>query len=442
MTVQVFTYRPGTPLVLTPMPRLALVETRQHTRIDDELPISPHPLGERDAWIVPLLEQLAPLEHVVEAHRQSYRAWHVLGRKVLQVRRQRTGLRLTAGVSSTAPHPSRGAPVTYDLTGPISPAQLDTAMAAVAAARAARLAGQDHTNREAWLQARLASPHGVEALGLVGSVLRELPASRPVGSRAYIDLLGVDAYGTIHLVETKLGDDIMLALQGLDYWVWLHEHLDQVVTELRHRGHHLPDRPKVVIDYVIGQHADRRPATLRTLVQQLEALSGAVAWQLATVTGWHTPQGTRTIDRHPPRHLPDHLQRTPPPRFAVRLRDHLIRRADAAGLLTRRVFLNEPTWTLRAAAGPALAQLRHQGLTHRMVDHVCSSHRFTIELFAGLDPAQRLTLARHLDPHAHTVEPVHREYTDPHDRLREATIASPHATQVDVLLPNGKLRRH
>lgn len=436
--VQVFIYDPDPPLSLTLVPRLARSETLPRTRVDDALPMDPHPLGERESWVAPIVEQVGQLADVVAAHRQSYRTWHVLGRQVLQIRRTRSGLRVTAGVNHSAPSPDRPPPIQLDLDAAVTSEQLDEVMAAVQVARQARLAGQDRKNREAWLQARLASKDGALALGLVGRVLREIPASRPPGNRAYIDLLGVDRHGAIHLVETKLGDDVMLALQGLDYWVWLQEHLSQIVTELRRCGHDVRDDPPVLLDYVVGDPQDLRRPKLRYLPPQLEALDGKVGWRLGTVSGWTKPDGPLTVEWQPRRSIPDFVERLQPPRYTHRVRTHLADRVAAAGLLTRRAFLTDPGWTVRPAAAAALAQLRVDGLAHHMVDHICSSQRFAIELFAGLDAAQRLTLARQLDDQVANVDRVEFEYTDPHDRLREATRESPHATQVDALLRTSR----
>ena len=50
--------------------------------------------------------------------------------------------------------------------------------------------------------------------------MREFPAWRPGSNRAaYIDFLANDAHGRLHVVETKIGADAMLVLQGLDYWL-------------------------------------------------------------------------------------------------------------------------------------------------------------------------------------------------------------------------------
>lgn len=66
-----------------------------------------------------------------------------------------------------------------------------------------------------------------EIQGSEQAVLLELPAWRPSGSagtkqrtprgRGFVDLAGLDATGTLLLVEPELRGDHMLVLQGLDY---------------------------------------------------------------------------------------------------------------------------------------------------------------------------------------------------------------------------------
>ena len=47
-----------------------------------------------------------------------------------------------------------------------------------------------------------------------------------------IDFLGVDNSGHLHIVETKIGGDEMLVLQGLDYWIWAQRNLPQLIADL------------------------------------------------------------------------------------------------------------------------------------------------------------------------------------------------------------------
>ena len=97
----------------------------------------------------------------------------------------------------------------------------------VEAAIERRQAGADRQPSEHWLQAVLRDCPGL--LGLQDRpVLRELPAFRPKAGvalrRGFVDLVGVTQDGRIGVVETKLGSDPMLVLQGLDYWTWVTAH--------------------------------------------------------------------------------------------------------------------------------------------------------------------------------------------------------------------------
>ena len=81
---------------------------------------------------------------------------------------------------------------------------------------------------ESVFQAYLARhPH---LLGLDRTVCREFPARRVGGGLGYIDLLGPDGDGRVHLVETKRDTDVMLVLQGLDYWIWADAHAKRIRT--------------------------------------------------------------------------------------------------------------------------------------------------------------------------------------------------------------------
>ncbi len=85
------------------------------------------------------------------------------------------------------------------------------------------------TAEEHHLQARLAQQPS--ALGLEHPLLREVPAFRPKGDlstygRGFIDLVGLDGFGDITLVETKLVGDHMIVLQGLDYWIWAQRNVE------------------------------------------------------------------------------------------------------------------------------------------------------------------------------------------------------------------------
>ncbi|MGH9223387.1 MAG: PGN_0703 family putative restriction endonuclease [Acidimicrobiales bacterium] len=68
-----------------------------------------------------------------------------------------------------------------------------------------------------------------------------------------------------------------------------------------------------------------------------------------------------------------------------------------------------------------------------MIDHVCSSQAFALNLFAGFPSEGLVRMMRELGIPATDVDPPTFEWTDP-GWLREATVASPHATQIDMAL--------
>ena len=57
-------------------------------------------------------------------------------------------------------------------------------------------------------------------------LIREFPALRPNGGTGYIDFLRVEHDGTMHIIETKIGLDEFVVLQGLDYWIWARSNMD------------------------------------------------------------------------------------------------------------------------------------------------------------------------------------------------------------------------
>jgi hypothetical protein len=125
--------------------------------------------------------------------------------------------------------------------------------------------------------------------------LQRAPSQR----RAYIDLMGVDSRGDIHVIETKIDTDSMLAIQGLDYWAWATEHSDDLAALLRSRGHTVGDEPTIRLDYVIGTKADDDAVDLRDLAHQLGALDGAISWRVGQVQGWRSPRRTVPTDHAP-----------------------------------------------------------------------------------------------------------------------------------------------
>ncbi|MGH9004185.1 MAG: PGN_0703 family putative restriction endonuclease, partial [Acidimicrobiia bacterium] len=93
-----------------------------------------------------------------------------------------------------------------------------------------------------------------------------------------------------------------------------------------------------------------------------------------------------------------------------------------------------PEVALLPAAQPVFAELVARGLDHRWAMHHRSSQAFALNLFAPLDEPQVRAALALVDLEVASVAPIEFEYSDPEDRLGEIRPASPHRTQVDVVL--------
>ena len=85
-------------------------------------------------------------------------------------------------------------------------------------------------------------------------LIREFPAVRPNGGTGYIDFLRVEHDGTMHIVETKIGHDEFVVLQGLDYWIWARSNKDLLRERFRN-AHGIEIRDDVAVDYVLGDES-------------------------------------------------------------------------------------------------------------------------------------------------------------------------------------------
>ncbi|WP_456598805.1 hypothetical protein [Blastococcus sp. SYSU DS0616] len=245
-------------------------------------------LGDRTGWVEDLMRWAGTQENLDPAHRRGIRAWQCRGQRVLRIERSRRGLTIVAGIDwgATSPHET---PEPLTITGPLTPAELSAVTERVQAGCEQRLAGVARKPDEHWLQAVLRRQP--EALGLEQPVLRELPAWRPRGSsgsrgeqsrgRGYVDLVGLDATGTLVLVETKLGGDNMLVLQGLDYRIWAEANRSRLTARLDCRR----DVP-FEIAYCVGGKDGGAPTWSRHAVAQLQALAPDLRWHVQEVTHW------------------------------------------------------------------------------------------------------------------------------------------------------------
>jgi hypothetical protein len=191
------------------------------------------------------------------------------------------------------------------LTGPLPATEVQPIKDRVQQGCVERLSGAAHKADEHWLQSVLR--RHPEALGLEQPVLRELPSWRPSGSlgtrqleprgRGFVDLAGLDAAGNLLLVETKLGADDMLVLQGLDYLIWAEANRERLTTRLDAQR----DIP-FEIAYCVGGKQGGPPAWSRHSRAQLGALAPDLRWHVQEVTDWtdDDPRAKRHPLRRPP----------------------------------------------------------------------------------------------------------------------------------------------
>jgi len=114
-------------------------------------------------------------------------------------------------------------------------------------------------------------------------VYTQVPAIAGASDRGLLDLLGVTADGRLAVIELKAGDDLHLALQGLDYWIRVRHHHTQPPDHTGqsdfHRHGYFRDVPLSPLDprlYLVAPALHIHPAT--ELV--LRYLSPRVEWNL------------------------------------------------------------------------------------------------------------------------------------------------------------------
>jgi hypothetical protein len=262
----------------------------------DGLQTANHVLGERAAWVASLTVWAQAAPGVRPAHRPGYLAWKCGGMTVLRLTRTATGVRVQAGIQYRNPTLEQPAPFEAVVTGPIPPVVANRAVQAASRACADRLEGSIVGYREHLLQSMLTAEH----LGLQRRRFDpEFPALRPPGAPAFVDFCGVGADNRIHVVETKIGADVMVALQGLDYWIWATANLGLLAEHFE-----VPAPSGVSIDFVFAPPATGGPVAGPYTPAQLEAVSGEVAWRVWTVPpDWES--GTFTLTGLPSRTAPD-----------------------------------------------------------------------------------------------------------------------------------------
>jgi hypothetical protein len=251
-------------------------------------------LGASPAGIRELAEWAALHPDLEAAHRHNVRAWTCQGMRVLTLRRARRGVAITAGIDA-----SKAPAYQHTWTASTPAVELASIKDAVNKGIADAKTGIHGPYEEHHLQEVLRShPH---MLALEHPVLREVPAFRPsVGAkpgRGFIDLVGLDGHGDLVIVETKLGGDDMLVMQGLDYWIWASARNN--ADWLRTRLHADPARSQLKLLYAVGGRQGAPPALDRYAQAQFDALHPAVDWRLALLKAWKG--GVSDVELLPPR---------------------------------------------------------------------------------------------------------------------------------------------
>jgi hypothetical protein len=295
--IRVWTHVDGNSVTEKPLP----ARSDELLRFREAVRVSVAGLGERAEWIAPLLDWARTMPDVVDASREGYVDFQCDGRSVLHVVPGNNTLGIRAGTDWSDPQPPHAKPETLMATGPVSSEDTHRLVAAAARACFLRLGRMDAANGEHRLQARLRARH----LGLT-DWRRELPAVRPAaagkgsdalgGRRAYIDFLGVKG-SALHVVETKIGPDEFLVLQGLDYWTWVMGQRDRLAVLFA-----LPTTtPKIVMDFVIARTSNGQVLSPYSGAQAL-ALDGEIDWRFHEVLSWD--DGEPVLRSLPARTLP------------------------------------------------------------------------------------------------------------------------------------------
>jgi hypothetical protein len=302
LPLEVWTHADGS---ATALDRPTQDETSQLARSSEEPALF---LGEqKTAWVEPLMRWAGDHPDLDPSHRRGVRAWQCRGQRVLRIEPSTAGVTIVAGIDWGTNSPHETPEPLPQITGPLGPEELSEVQKRVQQGCEERLRGIARKPDEHWLQAVLR--RNPQCLGLEQPVLRELPAWRPRGSagtrqkqprgRGYVDLVGLDATGVLVLVETKLGGDDMMILQGLDYLIWAETNRDRLTARLDCRS-----TVPFEIAYCVGGQNGGTPTWSRHAAAQLSALAPDLRWHVQEVTGWFEDQPVNR--RHALRTFPQH----------------------------------------------------------------------------------------------------------------------------------------
>ena len=187
---------------------------------------------------------------LTRAHRSQYMSWHAYGMQVLKIRRTAGGLEITSGIHYSGPKK----PSPRLTSGPIGLGTQADVQRDVEAGIGAARAREAGPYREHLLQENLMRHRVAVGWPETDVLIREFPAVRPNGGTGYIDFLRVEHDGTMHIVETKIGLDEFVVLQGLDYWIWARSNQDLLRERFR-SDQGIEIRDDVVVDYVLGDES-------------------------------------------------------------------------------------------------------------------------------------------------------------------------------------------
>ena len=249
-------------------------------------------LGDRAGWVTSLVDWATRDSRLDPAHRQSERAWHHRGQKVLSMTRSREGVRVVAGIHYSD---EDRAPKRPPLTGPMTEAELVEIQEAVGVAVRERSEGDDAAIRrddEHLLQSVLRMfPSAVD---IEQQVMREVPAWRPTDNvkpwaRGYIDLMGLDGNGDIVIAETKIekNADPLFVLQGLDYYIWAQAYRSALVNRLG-----AAESARIRLNLVVGAHSAAAPRIPRYTAALARALDENVIWSAQLIRNWAEPDAS------------------------------------------------------------------------------------------------------------------------------------------------------
>jgi hypothetical protein len=220
-------------------------------------------------------------------HRKGERNWLCRGQRVLSIQSSGQGLRIRAGIHGNE---DKGW-MTIAPGEALSATQLGILKRKLDDGIEQRLVsgGKYHKPDEHWFQSVLRSQPWL--VGLEHPVLREVPAWRPLAdynkwSRSFIDLVGVDGLGDVHIVETKISSNIddLFVFQGLDYFVWSLAYKDWLVQRLA-TSRRVADP---TVEFVVGADVEGHSHISKRVPAHLAAID--IPWKFRTINRWFSEQ--------------------------------------------------------------------------------------------------------------------------------------------------------